>query len=246
MSDRILRKDIRRDEFMETMEKGVQYTQGHVRSILTIVASLIGLGLVVWGAVAWRASSRYAANDALAVAMKAWSGQIDPATPKPNDPDQPTFASEDARRARAKELFETLVKEHAGTTAGDTGKLYLAAIAVEQGQAEAARSLWQDYVKAHPHDMLAASVQMNLLRLDRTQGKAEQVVTELRRLLADSDRTIPQDSLLYELAKTLEQQGKQDEAKKAWQRIADEFPRSPYASEAQRASAGTSAITRAM
>jgi TolA-binding protein len=234
MSDRITRKDIRRDEFVETLEKGVEYTQGHVKSILTSVGALVALGLVAWGIVAWRGSVRDKANDALAGAMRVWSAPIDAATPKPSDPVTPSFATEEARRARAKELFEALVKDHAGSTAGDVGNLYLAAIAIEQGQAEHARELWQAYLKSHRHDMLAASVQVDLLHLDRSQGKVDQVVAELRRLIDDSDRVVPLDTLLYELATTLTQQGKTDDAHKAWQRLADEFPRSPFASEAQR------------
>src|SRR6186713_84319 len=136
MSDRITRKDIRRDEFVETLEKGVEYTQSHVKSILIAVGALVGLGLVAWGIVAWRGSSRDKANDALADAMRVWAAPIDAAAPKPSDPATPSFATEDARRARAKELFEALAKEHAGSVAGDVGNLYLAAIAIDQGQAE--------------------------------------------------------------------------------------------------------------
>lgn len=234
MSERITRKNIRRDEFMETMEKGVVYTQSHVRTILISAGALVAVILVGWGVFAWRSSTRLVANDALAAAMKVWNAGIDAAAPKPGA-DQPTFASEEAKRKRAQELFEALVKEHGGSTPGDVGKLYLASIAIEQGQAERARELWKSYAEAHASDMLAASVQLDLLRLDRSQGKAGQVVDDLRRLIGDSQHAVPLDTLLYELAKTLDQQGKTDEARQAWQRISDEFPRSPFAAEAQRA-----------
>jgi TolA-binding protein len=244
MSDRITRKDIRRDEFVETLEKGVEYTQGHVRSILVAVAALVGIGALGWGFFAWRNNVRMSANDALAQAMHAWSGTIDAAAPKPDDPTAPTFASEDARRVRAKELFTTLVRDHSGTSAGDVGNLYLAAIATQQGQIEEARGMWQKYLASHRHDMLAASVQLDLLRLDRAQGKGDQVIADLRKLIDDPDRTVPQDTLLFELARTLESQGKLDEARKAWQRITDEYPRSPYAAEAQSASGAPGAGAR--
>lgn len=237
MSDRITKKDIRRDEFVETLERGVVYTQGHLRPILTLAGALVAAGLVVWGVVAWRGSVRLRANDALGEAMRVWSAPVDAAAPKPNDRDTPSFATEAAKRARAKELFTALTKEHAGSTAGDVGNLYLAAIAVEEGQAEHARELWQQYLKSHRHDMIAASVQLDLIHLDRAQGKLDQVVTDLRRAIDDPERAVPLDTLLYELAKTLEQQNKADEARKAWQRLADEFQRSPYAQEAQRAGA---------
>ena len=98
-------------------------------------------------------------------------------------------------------------------------------------------------MKDHPRDMLAASVQLDLVRLDRSQGKADAAVTELKRLIAEPEHAAPLDTLLYELAKTLEQQGKAEEARQAWQRIADEFPRSPYFAEAQKSSA-TASVAR--
>ena len=111
MNERIARKDIRRDEFMETLGKGVEYTQSHVRIMVMAGTAVVAVALAAWGVYAWRANVRYGANDALGAAMRVWGASIDAASPKPLDADAPTFASEDARRKRAQELFEALVKE---------------------------------------------------------------------------------------------------------------------------------------
>lgn len=244
MNQRLSRKEIKRDEFVEGLEHGVDYARDHLRTIGLTIVGILAVAGAVWGIVVWRQHGSYASNDALADAIQIYDAPIEPTSSKPNDPTEPSFASEEIRRQRAEEAFARVAKEQSGSEAGAEADLYLAAIALEQGQTNRARELWQAYLKSgSKKGMLAASVQLDLLRLDRQQGKGEQAVTELRRMLEDPDRAAPQDAILYELGLTLDASGKKDEARNSFQRIVDEFPRSPYRSEAQRKlSGGPSAI----
>jgi len=74
---------------------------------------------------------------------------------------------------------------------------------------------------------------VSLLGLDRSAGKGQQVVDKLRADLEKEDKPLPEDVLLFELGTTLEQLGRRDEARTAYQRIADEYPDSPFAAKAQ-------------
>src|SRR5581483_9627072 len=112
-------------------------------------------------------------------------------------------------------------------------KVYLGRIALVQGDAATARKDWQDFVDHHPDHMLAAGVRLSLLDLDRTSGKAQQVVEKLRADLDKDDKPLPEDVLLYELGSTLEQLGRSDEARTAYQRVVDEYADSPWASKAR-------------
>ena len=76
--------------------------------------------------------------------------------------------------------------------------------------------------------MLAAEARLNLLALDRKQGKGEEVVKELRAMLEKGDTPLPQDVILHELGVTLEQLNRPQEAVQSYQRILDEFPQSPF------------------
>lgn len=243
MSDRLTRKeikhDIQQDEFVATVGRGVDYAQHHVRQLLLAVAGLVVLGAILLGGRAWLAHRGDAAHDALAQATRLLEAPIDSAAPKPDDAQAPTFASAEARRARAKAAFEAVVAEHGGSDPADVARLHLAGIAVEEGQPERARELWQAYLGEHSEGLLAAAARVSLWNLDRQQGKGEAVAAELRTMLEDADRPLPEDVLLDELAKTLDQLGKPDEAKAARQRILDEFPRSAYRDSAQRQLGGS-------
>jgi hypothetical protein len=74
---------------------------------------------------------------------------------------------------------------------------------------------------------------LNLLSLDRKEGKGEEVVTRLRAMLEESEPALPKDVVLHELGTTLEDLKRPQEALQSYQRILDDFPQSPYRQEAQ-------------
>jgi TolA-binding protein len=110
---------------------------------------------------------------------------------------------------------------------------YLGGLAAEGGDLERARELWQQFLAEAPQHLLAAEVRLNLLKLDLAQGKAEEVAAQLEAMLAESEKPLPEDVILFELAAVRERLGRTAEALAAYQRIVDEFPRSPFVREAQ-------------
>jgi tetratricopeptide (TPR) repeat protein len=233
MNQRLTRKDIKRDDFTAAVGRSVEYAGSHVRSIAYAVGGVLLLIALVVAFQFYRSGRREKANDALAGAMKIYQAPVAPTGAKPADPDQPSFPTDAARRARAKELLARVHQDYGSTDAGDVAGLYLAQIAADEGRLDEARKLWSDYAGDHQGTMLAAEARLNLLDLDRRQGKGEQVVQELRGMLEKGDAPLPQDMVLHELAATLEQLHRPQEAIQSYQRILDEFPQSPFRTEAQ-------------
>lgn len=227
------RKDMKRDELATAMGRGVEYAESHARTLFTAIGVLLAVALfsALW--FMYRSNKVEKANVALAQAIKVYQAPVDPAAPKPDDPQNPTFADEAARRARAKGLFEKLFDDYGSTSAGDVGAVYLGQIAVADGQPDRARELWSGFVEDHGDHLLASETRVNLFRLDRHSGKAEEVAKTLTAMLDQTDAPLPQDVILGELAATQEQLGKKQEAVQSYQRIVDEFPQSPYARAAQ-------------
>jgi predicted negative regulator of RcsB-dependent stress response len=230
---RLTRKDIKRDEFTAVVGRSVEYAETHVR---TLVYAVGGILLLVALAVAfhyYRSSQQDKANGALAAALKVYQAPVTATGAKPTDADEPSFPTDEARRARAKELLAKVRKDYGSTDAGDVAGLYLAQIAADEGKTDEARKLWGDYADGHKGTMLGAEAQLNLLSLDRKQGKGEEVVKQLRSMLEKGESPLPQDMVLHELGGTLEQLQRPQEALQSYQRILDEFPQSPYRSDAQ-------------
>jgi predicted negative regulator of RcsB-dependent stress response len=236
MSQRLTRKEIKRDELANVVERGVEYAEGHVRAILYAVLGVVilaGIGIAVWFYLGSRSGN---ANAALAAATKVYNAPINATGAKPDDPNAPSFADEAARRARAKALFEKVRDQYGSSDAADVAGLYLAQIAVGEGKLDEARKLWTDFVDDHPDNILAGAARVNLIHLDRKQGpkeKVEELATRLKAMLEQSEPPLPEDVILSELGATYEQLSRKDDAMQAYKRILDEFPQSGYRQTAQ-------------
>lgn len=230
---RLTRKEIKQDDFRAAVGRSVEYAESHVRTIIYAVGGVLALAALGVAVYFYLGHRRQEANEALAEATEVYQAPIAATGAKPNDPDAPTFPTEAARRARAKELLEKVRDDHGMSDAADVAGLYLAQIAADEGRLDEARKLWSDFVDEHADSMLAGEARLNLIDLDRKQGKAEQVVKDLQALLEKSDSPLPQDVILAELGVTFEQLHRTPEAIQSYQRIVDEFPQSPYRQEAQ-------------
>jgi predicted negative regulator of RcsB-dependent stress response len=233
MNQRLTRKEIKRDDFAAAVGRSVEYAESHVRTILYAVGGVLAVGAAAVAIYFFFGSRQKGAGEALAEAMKVYQAPVTATGAKPNDPGAPSFPTEVARRARAKELLEKVRDGYGMTAAADIAGLYLAQIAAAEGRLDDARELWSDFVDEHGGSMLGGEARLNLIDLDRKQGKAEQVVQELNAMLDQGDSPLPQDVILSELGRTLEQVGRPGEAVQFYQRILDEFPQSPYRQEAQ-------------
>jgi tetratricopeptide (TPR) repeat protein len=233
MNERLTRKDIKRDDFTAAVGRSVEYAGSHVRAIAYAIGGLLLLVALALAINAYRNHRLEEANEALAGAMKVYQAPVLATGAKPADADEPSFPTDEARRARAKERLQKVHQDYGSTDAGGVAGLYLAQLVAGEGKLDEARKLWSDYADDHKGSMLAAEARLNLLALDRKQGKGEQVAQELRGMLEKGDTPLPQDMILHELGTTLEQLHRPQEAIQSYQRILDEFPQSPYRTDAQ-------------
>lgn len=234
MSKRLTRKQIKEDIRHGDVQTALSSTFEKVLANTTLVVGiLVGVVVLAVGFVGGRAyliHRQEAASSELAQATRIFDAPIEEEGAKPDDPAEPSFASEDARRTRAEEAMEAV---HGGN-AEDVARLYLASIALSKGDKATARSYWEDYLRDHDNDdILTMSVRLDLIRLDREEGKGEEVVAELESELESAEKTLPEDAILYELARTLETLDRGGEAREYYQRILDDHPQSPYAADAR-------------
>ncbi|MCP4663558.1 MAG: tetratricopeptide repeat protein [bacterium] len=233
MSKRLTRKqikhDIREDEFKSVIFRTLASLQENPRVIVGTILGVLALAAVVSAALALLEHRQQKANEELVAAVNLLQAPIQAEGATPDDPDTPSFATEEDRRARAREALQ----EVGGGMASEVAELYLAGIAISEGDTATARSLWQDFLKDHRDHLLAVSVRLNLIHLDRQEGRAEELAEELRAELDQPERSLPEDVLLFELAKTLDLLEQSEEAMELYKRIEDEYPQSPYAAQAR-------------
>lgn len=236
MSDRLTRKEMKsRDRFQVAMTSGLEWVQDHRKELIAGAAALVLLvvGLVVWSF--WASSREAAAQEALAEAIEVYGA---PTGNTAGEDESPGFPSAEARRARARELFDGVRDRYGSTDAGAIAAVYLGKLAVVEGDSERARELWSGFLDAQDDTALAAEVRLNLFDLDRAAGRGEQVATELEGMLARRGRSLPTDVILYQLATTLEMLDREEEAEERYRQIVEEHQTSPYAGVARQKTGG--------
>jgi outer membrane protein assembly factor BamD (BamD/ComL family) len=233
MNQRLTRKEIKRDDFASAVGRSVEYAESHARTILYALVGALALLVVGLALYFWLGSRSENANEALAYAIRVQQAPIEATGAKPQDRMAPSFATEAARQARARELFQEVHDDFGGTDAGDVAGLYLAQIAAQEGQLDRARELWTAFVDEHGDHALAGEARLNLIGLDRQQGQGDELATRLRAMLEEAEPPLPKDILLHELGLTLEQLNRTQEAVQVYQQILDDYPQSPYRQDAQ-------------
>jgi predicted negative regulator of RcsB-dependent stress response len=231
LSRKEIKHDVRDDAFRHAVEGGYDYVRGHQRNLILVIASIVVLVAGYGGWRTWRAKREAGASDLLGHAIASYDAPVVPSGAKPDDPIEPSFADDASRLARAKAQLEQLERDYSGTGAASVGKIYMGHIRLQEKDPAGARKLWQEFLDERPDDLLASAVRVSMLDLDRKQGKGNEIVQKLRADLEKDDKPLPEDVMLYQLGVTLEQLGRGQEAKDAYQRVVDEYPDSPWASK---------------
>lgn len=247
MNQRPTRKEMKRDDLVMALERSRSFVEENARILVLAAIGVAVAILIAAGVWWWLAVQEAKANEALAEALEVYRAPVG-AEAEPVEVGGPTFVDAAARRDRAEELFADLRSSYRFSDPADVAAVFLAQIAVEKGDSERARELWSDFVDEHDDHLLADQVRINLIHLDRDEGAGEQVLAELSTMLAAApdQRKLPGDLILAEMARTLESLDRPDEARTRWQQLADEYPASPFASEAlEAAGAGDGAAAGA-
>ncbi|NHZ73317.1 MAG: tetratricopeptide repeat protein [Nitrospirae bacterium] len=232
MNQRLTRKEIKRDQVQEALVRVMDYLRENLRSLLL----LAGLVLLIMGAFAayWSYLDRKEskASEELARAIRIYSAEIVDVS-EPTATTNPTYGDAITRDAEARRQFELVVGDYGSSDAAAIAKAYLGEMAARSADLEGARQLWEEFLESQGDHMLASEVRLNLMSVDRAQGRGQELVTQIRALLEEPETDLPKDVLLYQLALTQRELGLAPDARQTMQQILDEHPQSIYAAEAR-------------
>lgn len=239
MSQRLTRKEIKRDQVQETLDRIMEFLRENLRTLLMLgglVLLAVGAAAAYWS---YRDSKEIEASEQLAKAIRIYSAEVTDA-PASTDPSAPTYPDSMSRDVAARSQLELVVGDFGGSDAAAIAKAYLGELAAQAGDLDGARQLWEEFLESQGDHMLASEVRLNLMSVDRAQGRGQELVTQIRAMLAEAETDLPKDVLLDQLALTQRELGLDAESRQTLQQLLDEYPQSVYAAQA-RAELGTSA-----
>lgn len=225
MAKKLRREDLKRDEVMETVGKGIRFVSGHRKGTAETIGIAVGLAALIGAFLGFRAHRESQAAEHLSRALAVLS------TPLAGDPSsaatgKKTYATAAERSAEAnKEL--SAAADFGATKSGREAAVVLAA----QGATKDTGS-FERFARSGK-SVVAAAAELDGYRAMSDAGKTNDAIAAVKRAIETSSSAVPKDALLAELGALYERSGSPADARAIYQRLVSEYPDSPYASEAQ-------------
>ncbi len=225
MTQKISRRDMKRNELAETVGKTVGYVSEHKKGVSEAAAIVAGVVILVGGFFAYRTWVDRSAGKDLSEALAILGTPLASEQPTATK----TYPTEVARRAEA-EKFLKKAAVHGSTASGRAAQVILAA-----GGADKPGTSVEVFEKAARtgKSETAALAEIDAARALAAQGKTVEAIDRLKRAIESSSTAAPKDALLFALAQIYEQSGAAADARATYQRLINDYPNSPYRADAR-------------
>lgn len=225
MGKKITRKQLKRNDLVETMGKTVDYVSHHRKGVTEGIVAAAVVVLLIGGFLLLRTYRENQAGKNLSAGLAALDVPI-AGTPASAGAVK-TFATVEVRN---KEVNSALRKaaEQPGTSAGRAAVLILAAREKPSNAGDVFARTARE-AKAE----VAASAELDAARLLASQGKKTEAIDRLKRAIESPASAAPKDALLFALGQVYEDSGSVSDARATFQRLITDYPNSPYRNDAR-------------
>jgi TolA-binding protein len=235
---RELKKQIKQDELMTGFAQAVVWTREHQREARTGALVLVLLVAVSYGLYYYRSQRTQAGMTAFAAAVETYHA---PVTGTPEATEQPgvtSYPSKAEKMKKAASAFDDVAKRYGSLPVGRRARYYAALCRAETGDLPQAEKELNELALQRDAEALEPSLaRLALADVQRRSGQLDKAIQTYRQAVEDQTFRLPHDYALMQLASTLEEARRPDEASASYRRLTEEFPASVYASEARQRAA---------
>jgi tetratricopeptide (TPR) repeat protein len=233
-----LKKQIKEDEFLSTLERAWRWFEGNRRTAQAATAALVAAALLVGGVSFYRARREQRASAAFDAAMAIYETPLASEQQGPAPLGRAPFATSQDKFTKATAAFDGVERAYPDHVLGRRARYYAALSRLELGETAPAEKALKSLADTQPASSLeGALARLALADLQRRSGALDQAVESYRALADDPGLGLPRDHVLMSLAGALESAQRTTEAVASYRRLFEQFPESVYAPEAQRRAA---------
>lgn len=231
-----LKRQIKQDELVSGYEHAAAWVVARKDEVRITALVLAALLLGGFGLRSYQQHRKDEAERALTEAMTLYQAPVASELPEGTPPPTgPVHASAAEKYQRAAAAFEGVANRYGSTDAGRRARYFEGLCRVELGDYAAAEKTLQDVAaRRDTHALEPGLARLALAEAHRRQAKLDQAVDEYKKIVDDPSTDVPRDHSLMRLAGAFEEAKRLPEAGAAYRRLVEEFPTSPYASEARR------------
>lgn len=226
----ISRKELKKDEFRETLAQSAQAIVSHKRAVWLV-------GLIAVAAIAsvlgWRFySERQAvkASAALEDAMKHFNARIR-AVGEPELPDEISYVEEKNKYQDAAAKFSDVAQRYGRTRSGQVARYY-AGLSYLRLQMYDEAERWFREAERTGDAELAALARFQRAKIYERTGKSEEAVKLYQALIENPATLLPKPVVMLELAQHYAQSNP-EEARRLYEQVRSEFPDTSAAQQAE-------------
>jgi hypothetical protein len=234
--NRELKKTIKEDEFVTTLEKLAIWATNRRDELRIAVGLVVVLGVAGAAFLYFQGQRAREADRALQEALAIWAAPLEaelpPGAPKPTGQ---VFTAADEKYKSAAAAFEGVARRYPSRPEAERAQYY-AALCRERLKHfdEAEKGLKTLADKKDGRRLEPTVARVTLADLYRQKGQVDKAVEAYRAIVADTSFPFPRDYALMSLASTLEEANRTAEARVSYQKLTEDFPASVYAPEARR------------
>ncbi len=229
MGRRLTRKQIKQDEFISLVDHGVHWMGQNWRQAAVGLGGVLAVALVWWGVTTFMGSRSEGGAQALTQALTVYESPVGAAATGGAS----SFATDTQRLDAAEKAFQSVKSKYWLTPQAGIADLYLARIAADRGDAALAIRRLGEITSKRSNSPLVRLAMLDLIRLRVARGEGQQLVGELEAMASGKDPRLPRDTALFELGRIWEREGKPEEANRLYRKLIEDFPESPYRTDAQ-------------
>jgi tetratricopeptide (TPR) repeat protein len=225
MTQKITRRDMKRNELAETVGKTVGYVSEHKKGVAEGVLIAIAAGVLVGGFFLYRAWAERSAGRDLSQGLTILGTPLLSEQPEAAK----TYPSAAERRAAADKHFQKAAGR-GSTSSGRAAQVILAANGADKpGQGV---EVFEKAARQGKSES-AAAAEIDAAKVLAAQGKTAEAIERLNRAIESPATAAPKDALLFTLAQIFEQSGAPADARATYQRLINDYPNSPYRADAR-------------
>jgi len=211
----------------ETME-----TRG--RESTVALAAIVVVAALAIGYFGWRERVQGKAHAMLADAMTVAEARIGP-PPAPGTPAGGLYFPTERERAQAAlTKYRVAADAYPTTDAGIYARYQEAATSLALGNSMQAAGVYQQVIDRSGNGFYGQMARLGLAEAQARAGQFDQAITAFKEMSQRKDGPLPVDGILMQLGKTYMEAGKRSDAQQTFNKLVEEYPESPYSSDAKR------------
>jgi tetratricopeptide (TPR) repeat protein len=238
------RHHLKENEFAEWLLGAKSWYETNSKTVGYLgIAAALAL-VAVMGTMAYRQMTGGRATSALAEALAVAEAPVLPPAPaeagKPPVQRPGTYPTDRARLEAALPKLLAVADAYPASDAGIMARYRAAAALVAIGRTQEGIQRYKEVVE-NGKGAYQVMARMGIAEAQMMAGQYDQAIASFKEVEALKSEDVPVDGVLMQIARAYKLAGKVEDAKKTFNRVASEFPQSPYAAAARREADGSGA-----